>query len=196
MPYVTRIITFHFMSRVRLDLYSNRHYRPGPIWIKALWYCVSRLIFMSFIPYPNRLKRRILKLFGANIGEGVVLKPSVQIKYPWMLSIGDFSWIGENVWIDNLDKVEIGPHCCLSQRVTLICGNHDFRSPTFDLITEPIILEEGAWIGANSTIGPGVTIGKMAVIGMGNVITKSTKSNTIIINKQQVNETSRFRDMD
>jgi putative colanic acid biosynthesis acetyltransferase WcaF len=91
-------------------------------------------------------------LFGARIGKGVVIKPRVNIKYPWNLSIGDYSWIGEGVWIDNLTKVDIGPHCCLSQGAMLLCGNHDYSKSTFDLRIGPIVLEEGVWIGANSMV--------------------------------------------
>ena len=84
------------------------------------------------------MKRTLLRLFGANVGRGVVLKPRVTIKYPWKLAVGEHSWIGENVWIDNLGQVTIGNHCCLSQGALLLCGNHNYKKATFDLMVGDI----------------------------------------------------------
>lgn len=142
---------------MRLDQYDNSWYHPGPKWKIALWYAVSIAFFRTAIPYPSRLKAIMLRLFGANIGQGVIIKPSVIIKYPWKLSIGDHSWIGEQVWIDNLDEVTIGNHCCISQGAMLLCGNHNYKKPTFDLMIKPIVLEDGVWIGAQAILCQGVT---------------------------------------
>ena len=106
----------------------------------------------------------MLRLFGAKIGKGVVIKPAVNIKYPWRLSVGNNTWIGEQVWIDNLADVRIGANCCLSQGSMLLCGNHNYALPTFDLIIGAIIIEDGAWIGAKALVCPGVTVGSHAVL--------------------------------
>lgn len=149
---------------MRLDQYDNSWYHPGPRWKIALWYAVSIAFFRTTIPYPSRLKVIMLRMFGANIGQGVIIKPSVIIKYPWKLSIGDHSWIGEQVWIDNLDQVTIGNHCCISQGAMLLCGNHNYQKPTFDLMIKPIVLEDGVWIGARCLVGPGVTVKERVVL--------------------------------
>ena len=115
---------------------------------------------------------RLLRLFGANIGKGVIIKPSVIIKYPWNLSIGDYTWIGENVWIDNLSQVTIGSNVCISQGAMLLCGNHNYKRPTFDLIVKPIIIEDGAWVGAQSTVCPGVTMHSHSVLAVGSITSK------------------------
>ena len=94
----------------------------------------------------------MLKIFGAKIGSGVILKPGINIKYPWHLKIGDNCWIGENVWIDNLSQVTIKSDVCLSQGAMLLCGNHNYKRATFDLVLEPIIIESGAWLGAKTII--------------------------------------------
>ena len=117
--------------------------------------------------------------FGASIGRGVVIKPNVNIKYPWRLSIGDYSWIGENVWIDNLANVHIGNNCCISQGAMLLCGNHDYKKETFDLKTGEIRIEDGAWVGARCTVCPGVNIGENAVLSVGSVTSKNLESNGI-----------------
>lgn len=115
-------------------------------------------------------------MFGASIGSSVVIKPRVTIKYPWKLAVGDHSWIGEQVWIDNLDQVTIGAHVCISQGALLLCGNHDYTKPAFDLITGPIVLEDGVWIGAKASLAPGVTCGSHSVLSMGSVASKDLET--------------------
>jgi putative colanic acid biosynthesis acetyltransferase WcaF len=105
----------------------------------------------------------------------VIIKPGVRIKYPWKLEIGSYSWIGESVWIDNLDEVKIGSNVCISQGALLLCGNHDFTKSTFDLMTGKIVLEDGVWIGAKSQVGPGVNVKNHAVLAMGSTATKDLK---------------------
>ena len=85
---------------------------------------------------------------------------------------GNHCWIGEHVWIDNLDQVILGNHVCLSQGVFVLCGNHNYKSPSFDLMLGPVILKEGAWLGAKSIVGPGVIVGTHAVLSMGSVTSK------------------------
>ena len=102
----------------------------------------------------------------------MVIKPGVNIKYPWHLTIGDNSWIGENVWIDNLADVRIGQNCCISQGAMLLCGNHDYMKAGFDLLTGEIVLKDGAWVGAKAVVCPGVTMGAGSVLTVGSVATK------------------------
>lgn len=132
-----------------------------------LWILCSSLFFETVIPYTNAWKSSILRLFGAKIGKGVVLKPSVKIKQPWRLEIGDHSWIGEGVWIDNLVQVSLASNVCLSQGAFLLTGNHNYKKTSFDLITGEIHLEEGVWIGAKSIVGPGVICHSHAVLAAG-----------------------------
>jgi len=125
------------------------------------------------------MKILLLKLFGASVGNGVVIKPNVNIKYPWFLRIGDYSWIGEDVWIDNLAKVEIGSHVCISQGAFLLCGNHDYTKPSFDLMVKPIIIEDGVWVGAKSVVCPGVTCFSHAILSVGSIATKNLEAYSI-----------------
>lgn len=119
------------------------------------------------------LKVFLLRIFGAKVGKGVVIKPNVNIKYPWLLEIGDHTWIGERAWIDNLAQVKIGKNCCISQGAMLLCGNHNYKKPTFDLIVKPITLEDGAWVGALSVVCPGVTIKSHAILTVQSVATET-----------------------
>ena len=114
------------MNQTDLSKYNNDWYQPGAGKIKiALWYMTNALFLINPLNPFSSLKVFFLRLFGARIGKGVVIKQSVNIKYPWRLSIGDYTWIGERVWIDNLANVSIGKNCCLSQGAMLLCGNHN-----------------------------------------------------------------------
>jgi len=106
-----------------------------------IWYFTNVLFFINPLNPGSGIKKALLRLFGAKIGKGVVLKPSINIKYPWKLSIGDFSWIGEKVWIDNLGQVDIGKNVCISQGAMLLTGNHDYKKQGFDLMVGKIILK-------------------------------------------------------
>ena len=112
-------------------------------------------------------------MFGAKIGTKVVIKSRVEIKYPWKLTIGDYAWIGEHVWIDNLDHVSIGDHTCISQGALLLTGNHDYKKSSFDLMVKPIVIEEGAWIGAKAVVTQGVTVGSHALLTVGSVASRN-----------------------
>jgi putative colanic acid biosynthesis acetyltransferase WcaF len=96
----------------------------------------------------------------------------VNIKYPWKLVIGDYSWIGEDVWIDNLEQVIIGSNVCISQGAMLLTGNHNYKKSSFDLITREITLEDGVWIGAKSIVGPGVRCGSHSILAVGSFTSK------------------------
>ncbi len=164
---------------VDLSTFDNRDYQPGPRWKRLTWYWINAWIMDSWIPFYG-LKRSLLRLWGAKIGKGVIIKPKVNIKYPWMLQVGDHSWIGERVWIDNLDQVTIGKHCCISQGVMLLCGNHRYDKTSFDLFTQPIAIQDGAWIGAKSTVLPGSYVGENTVIQAGSIVKGKIEDDLIL----------------
>ena len=129
-----------------LGEYTNNFYSPGrSVLTRLLWYYVSLCLFESGWLLSSRPKRWVLKLFGAQIGKGLVIHPNVRIKYPWKLTVGNDCWIGREVWIDNLDEVTLESDVCLSQQSYLCTGSHDHYSPTFELKTGPIVIEHGAW---------------------------------------------------
>ena len=135
---------------------------------RLCWYILHQLFIVSGQP-SGTIRIALLRLFGARIGHGVVVKPHVHIKYPWKLRIGDYSWIGERVWIDNLGEVSIGANCCISQGAMLLCGNHDFTKAKFDLMIGDIVLGDGVWIGARSIVCPGVHCESHSVLTVGSV---------------------------
>lgn len=163
-----------------LSTFSNPQYKHGrSIFVRLAWMLISRLFFQTSIPYPNKLKVFLLQLFGAKTGRKIVIKPNVTIKQPWHLEIGNHTWIGEMVWIDNLVQVKIGQHCCLSQGAFLLTGNHNYKKSSFDLITGSITLDDGVWIGAKSIVGPNVICQSHAVLAAGSCAFKNLDAYSI-----------------
>ena len=147
--------------------------------VEGVWYLLKCLFFLSPLPWPSGLRVTLLRAFGAKIGRGVVIKPRVNIHFPWKLEIGDHAWIGEDVFILNFEPVRIGAHACISQRAFLCTGNHDYRDEAFAYRNAPITIGRGAWIGAVAFVGPGVEVGMEAVAAAGTVVTKSLPAGMI-----------------
>lgn len=167
-------------NKVLLNTFDASSFNKGAGAIKqALWLLVNACLFKSSWFVFTGIKVALLKLFGAKIGKGLVLKPSVSIKFPWKLIVGDYCWIGEHVWIDNLDQVIIGHHVCISQGAFLLTGNHDYTRASFDYRNAPIVLEDGVWIGAKAVVCPGVVCKSHAILAVGSVATKSLQPFTV-----------------
>lgn len=168
------------MSSVELSTYDNSWYKPGGGRLKRLmWYIVNASIFDSWWCPHAGIKTTLLRWFGASVGVGVVIKPRVNIKYPWHLCVGNYVWIGEGVWIDNLARIAIGDNVCISQGAYLLTGNHDYSDRRFGLIVRGITLENCSWVGARAIICPGVIVGNSAVITGGSVLKKDATPHTI-----------------
>ena len=167
------------MTGMDLDKFDNSWYRPGSRIKLISWYLINMFFFKTSFPFPSKLKALLLIFFGGSVGKSVVIKPRVNIKYPWLLKIGDNSWIGEDVWIDNLANVTIGRNVCLSQGCFLLTGSHDYKKSSFDLILGEIILEDSVWIGAKSVVCPKVICKFGSVLAVSSVATKNLESNKI-----------------
>lgn len=158
---------------VDLSRYSPGHFDRGAGTIKEGLWLVMSLVLFRLCPFSfSALKCAVLRAFGATVGRNVTIKPQVKITFPWKLTVGDHVWLGEECWLLNLERMAIGSHVCISQRAFLCTGSHDFKSVTFDLITRPIKVEDGAWIGAGAWVGPGVAVHSHAVLTAGSVATK------------------------
>jgi putative colanic acid biosynthesis acetyltransferase WcaF len=164
---------------MQLDEFDNSDFDRGSSrLVEALWRIAEGLLFASWIP-GSGWRRSLLRLFGARVGRGVVVKPRVRVKFPWRLCIGDHSWIGEGVWIDNLAEVRIGAHCCLSQAAYLCTGNHRWDRADFALVTGPIDIEDHCWIGARASVGPAVTCREGSVLSMGSLAVEDLEEWTV-----------------
>ncbi|MFI3302526.1 MAG: WcaF family extracellular polysaccharide biosynthesis acetyltransferase [Rikenellaceae bacterium] len=161
------------MKQTKLSLFRTEGFDKGASGIKQIaWYFVNALIVnTSWMPITS-VKVALIRAFGARIGRGIVLKNRVNIKFPWKLTVGDNVWLGERVWIDNLDFVAIGNDVCISQGAMLLTGNHDYTIPEFYYRNAPITLEDGVWIGAQAVVCPGVRAHSHSILAVGSVATK------------------------
>jgi putative colanic acid biosynthesis acetyltransferase WcaF len=166
---------------IKLRNYQASFDRGANPFKEMLWLVTKTFFFRFPIPLPSAFRCFMLRIFGANIGVGVVIRAGVDITFPWRLTIGDFSWIGEEVKILNLNEVIIGSNCCVSQRAFLCTGSHNFKSEGFDLITEKITIFDSSWIAAQAFVGPGVSIGPDAMIAAGSMIARNVEANQIAI---------------
>jgi putative colanic acid biosynthesis acetyltransferase WcaF len=176
-----------------LSKFDNKWYDTRASVLKlVLWQIFSALFFINHLSGFSGLKVAILRMFGARIGKGVVIKQSVRIKNPWLLHIGDHVWIGECSWIENHALVKIGNNCCISQGAMLLCGNHNFKKSTFDLIVGEIHLEEGVWIGARSTVCPGITCHSHSVLTVNSVASTNLEAYTVYRGNPAVKQRERI----
>ncbi|MFL9844944.1 WcaF family extracellular polysaccharide biosynthesis acetyltransferase [Flavobacterium rhizosphaerae] len=171
----------HSQSRVRLDQFdSSIGLKRGAGKLKELsWYLIKVFFFLSALPFPSSFKVFLLKCFGAKVGNGVVIKPRVNIHFPWKLVIGNYVWIGEEVFILNFEPVVIGNNACISQRSFLCGGNHNFKVPSMPYRNGPITIKAGSWIGAGCFVGPNVVVGVDSVVTAGSVVTSPVAANGI-----------------
>lgn len=145
---------------------------------QALWFAVMNTLFMSWF-CPARLRVALLRAFGAKIGEGVLIRHRVRVLWPWKLTVGDHTWIGEGAWLLNLEPVTIGANVCVSQEAMLCTGSHDHRAADFRYRNAPIVVEDGAWVAVRATVLAGVTLGRCAVAGAGSVVHRNLPALTL-----------------
>lgn len=169
------------MKKVRLDLFNSKLGldRGASKAKEMLWYAVKVVFFLSAIPYPSKLKVFLLKAFGSKVGKGLVIKPRVNIHFPWKLVVGDNVWIGEEVFLLNFELLTIGNNVCISQKVFVCGGNHDYKDPTMPYRNGVIVIEDGSWVGAASFVGPNVKIGINTIVSVGSIVTKSLPENGV-----------------
>ncbi|MEB3172420.1 MAG: WcaF family extracellular polysaccharide biosynthesis acetyltransferase [Cyanobacteriota bacterium] len=166
----------------RLERYAlPAGFSPGRSrWLQLLWFCWgSPLLANRWLP-GSLWRCWLLRLFGARIGNGCRLKPGLRVKYPWRLAVGPHCWLGEAVWIDNIAPVRLGRRVCLSQGVYLCTGNHDYRSPTFELRASSITVASEAWVAASAVLAPGCRIGRGAVVSLAAVVRGAVPAGLIV----------------
>lgn len=149
------------------------------IW-QVLWFVFSFLIFQKFW-FPNSLRSKSLRLFGAKIGQRVFIRHDVRIMWPWKLEIGSDCWLGEGARLINLENISIGDNVCISQEAMLCTGSHDHRKSNFPYRNKPITILDGAWIAARATVLPGVTVGAQSVVAAREIARKDVPPHTMLL---------------
>lgn len=163
------------MQTVSLKKFKQHKDLRGNFFRAVLWELAGFLFLRNPLCIFSPFKCFVLTVFGASIGVGVVIKQGVQIKYPWKLTVGDDSWIGEGVWIDNIVPVEIGKNVCLSQGAYLCTGNHDWTKHDFPLVAKTIVIEDGVWVGAKAIVAPGVRMCSHSIVTAGSLLAKDSQ---------------------
>jgi putative colanic acid biosynthesis acetyltransferase WcaF len=156
---------------------------------------LGRLVF-RLIPRPlYGLRNWLLRLFGAKIGRAVHISNTAIVYFPWELSIGNESAVGDYVYLYNLARLEIGNRVTISHRAHLCGGTHDYRDPALPLIKARIEIGDDAWICADAFVGPNTSIGAGAVVGARAVAMKDVEPWVVVtgnpaqvIRKRQLDE--------
>lgn len=149
-----------------------------PAYIVYLWALCELLFITNPLQISSALRTRVLRLFGAELGEGLIVRPRTRVKFPWKLHIGDRSWIGEGVWFHNQDHIYIGHDVVISQEAFLTTGSHAHRRD-MALITRPIHIESGAWVTSRCIVLGGTVVGRSAVVMPGTTVSGRVPANTM-----------------
>jgi putative colanic acid biosynthesis acetyltransferase WcaF len=144
-----------------------------------VWAIFELLFVTNAWQISSGLRIWVLRLFGAEIGEGVVFRPRTRVKFPWKLHIGDRCWIGEGVWLHNQDYVHIGHDVAISQDTMLTTGSHAHRRD-MALITRPITIEPGVWITSRCIILGGARIGRSSLVRPMTTVSGVVGQNSIV----------------
>jgi putative colanic acid biosynthesis acetyltransferase WcaF len=167
-------------NRIRLDLYNQESYSRGRSnLVVLLWWFVQGTLFRFSLHQMYSWRSMLLRLFGAEIGKNVKIRPSAKFTYPWKVAIDDFSWVGDFVEFYSLDTITVGKHCVISQNSYLCTGSHDLTDIHFGLITKPILIKDGVWVASDVFVYPGVTLEEMAVIAARSTVTSNVPAEEI-----------------
>lgn len=165
---------------VSLDKYQQNWYSRGKSnFTVILWWIIQGTIFRYSLHNMYSWRNYLLRLFGAKIGRNVKIRSSAKFTYPWKVSIGNNSWVGDNVQFYSLDEIHVGNNCVISQESYLCTGSHDMKDKHFGLITKPIYIKDGAWIATDVFIYPGIKINEMAVVAARSTVTIDIPENSV-----------------
>ena len=170
---------------VQSDVRVDRAVCPSPHsqWNKlgrVVWQIAWQVVFRLTPWFWQGPRRGLLRLFGASVGKGVQVMPSVKIWAPWHLELGDFATVSHGVDLYCVDKITIGAHATVSQRAFLCTATHAVDHPNMPLVTKPIVIEDGAWVAAEAFVAPGVTVGVDAVVGARAVAMRDVAAREIV----------------
>jgi putative colanic acid biosynthesis acetyltransferase WcaF len=155
-------------AHILQDPFAASHVSP---WSKkeklgrVAWMLLGRTLFRWSFHNWYGYRRRLLRLFGAKVGEGTCIRPTCHIEIPWHIDIGRDCLIGDHSILYSLGQITIGDRCLISQFAHLCAGTHDHNKATLPLLRTPITVEADAWIAADTYVAPNVTVHRGAVLG-------------------------------
>lgn len=169
-----------FVQYQRLDLAKiPKDFRGRSAFIVQLWWIVQSTLFAWSPQFLYGWRVFLLHIFGAKVGKGVLVRPSVQITYPWKVTLGDYSRLGDRTVLYSLGEITIGSNSVISQGSYLCAGGHDYSSITFDIYEKPIIIEDQVWLAADVFVAPGIRVGYGSVVGARSTVLKDLPSGMI-----------------
>ena len=148
-------------------------FRGRPGWYVQLWWVVQALLFRPSPQFLYGWRRWLLRAFGAEVGKGVIVRPTAHFQFPWKVSLGENCWIGDEVVVYSLGPISVGDNAVVSQRSYLCAGSHDMNDPTFTITQHRVTIEAECWIATDVFVGPDVTVGRGAVVGARSSVFKS-----------------------
>lgn len=161
-------------------------FRGRPGWYVQLWWIIEALFFHTSPQFMYGWRRMLLRCFGAKVGKNVMLRSSVHIQFPWKVSIGDYSWIGDDVVLYSLGKIVIGKNVVISQKCYLCAGTHNYKRVDFPIRNPPIIIEDECWLATDVFVAPDISIGCGTVVGARSSVFKSLPARKVCIGSPAV----------
>jgi putative colanic acid biosynthesis acetyltransferase WcaF len=149
--------------------------------VVQLWWIVQGTFFRMSPQFLYGFRNFLLRLFGAKIGKKVIIRPTVRITYPWKVSIGDYSWIGDDVVLYSLGEIEIGKNVVISQKSYICSASHDYLKSDFPIFAKKSTIEDECWLATDVFVSPGITIGEGSVIGSRSSVYKDIPSNKVCV---------------
>ena len=157
------------------------NFRGRNAFVVQTWWIIQSIFFKNSPQFMYAFRRFLLRLFGAKIGKDVIIRPSVKTTYPWKVSIGDYSWIGDDVNLYSLGEIEIGKNVVISQKSYLCTGSHDYLKSDFPIFAKKITIRDECWLATDVFVAPGITIEHGTVVGSRSSVYKNLPSNKVCI---------------
>lgn len=158
----------------------NENY-PLSTQIKRVGWGAANILFHASPNLSPAWRNFLLRCFGAKIGRGVRIHPSVRVMFPWNLQVGDHVVIGCDTKLYALATITIESHVLISQGVHLCAGSHDYRQRNYPIAHAPIRISTGTWIAADAFVGPGVVIGSGVVVGARAVVMNDVEPASVVV---------------
>ena len=158
-----------------------QNFRGRNAFVVQLWWLVQSILFSNSPQFMYGFRRFLLRLFDAKIGKNVIIRPTAKITYPWKISIGDFSMIGDDVVLYSLGEIEIGKNVVISQKSYICAASHDYLKSDFPIFAKKVTIEDQCWLATDVFVAPGITIGKGTVVGSRSSVYKDLPSNKVCI---------------
>ncbi len=146
-----------------------------------LWWIVQATLFSWSPQFLYGWRAFLLRLFGAQIGKHVKVRSTVKVTYPWKVTIGDYTWVGDDCMLYSLGEIRIGSHVAIAHKVYFNTGGHEYDKKTFDIFFKPLVIEDECWITTDVYVAPGVTIGKGTIVGARSSVLKDLPGGKICV---------------